>query len=414
MIDRQAPWIDVALVMLIVDASLLGLVLGPLSPAIILGSLAAYFVLRWEMLPLIARDCWPLLLIPLFAMASTMWSQVPGTTAYYATLYAATIMAGMAIGRGMVRGAFLRGYFLAFAIFTVISVLSFRWAVWGGEGGSAFVGLTQSKNTAGDMAGVGLIATLCFLFWAISQRKLLWVVTAIMTIPFYLFVLWFSRATGALIATALVTACVLAWTASRSLPRQARAAIFLLAVVFILGLIATQSWWLPPLFDAVLENSGKDAGLTGRTSLWRFADDLIARRPWLGIGYNAFWLHGNLDAEYLWRMMQITSRMGFNFHDTFREIMVHLGIVGLTVYGVVAFIGAGRLITLSALRPTHEQIFATAILAFYAIKMPFEVVGVATVHFATITFAAVLAYGYRRDAPPRRVAPRQRTQRQFP
>ncbi len=397
-IDRHAPWIDVALVMLIVDASLFNLVLGPLTPAIILGSLAIFAVLRWEKLPLLARDCWPVLLIPLFALASSLWSQVPGTTAYYATLYMATVMAGMLIGRGMVRGAFLRGYFLAFALFTIMSILSFRWAVWGGAGGTAFVGLTQSKNSAGDIAGVGLIATLCFLFWAMSRRKLLWVVSALLTIPLYLFVLWFSHATGALIATAVVSACVLAWIASRSLPRQARAVIFTLAVFLLLVLITTQSWWLPPLFEAVLENSGKDAGLTGRADLWRFADDLIARQPWLGLGYNAFWLQGNLDAEYLWRMMDISSRMGFNFHNTFREILVQLGIVGLALYGLVAFFGAGRLVALTALRPSHEQIFATAILTFYAMKMPFEVVGVSTIHFATITFVAVLATGYRRDA----------------
>jgi exopolysaccharide production protein ExoQ len=396
--DRHAPWIDVALVMLMVDASLFNLVLGPLTPAIILVSIAAFAVLRWERLPVIARDCWPLLLIPLFALASSMWSEIPGTTAYYATLYAATVIAGMMIGRGMVRGAFLRGYFLAFAFFTVVSILSFRWAVWGGAGGEAFVGLTQSKNSAGDMAGVGLIATICFLFWAMSQRRLLLVLSALLTIPLYLFVLWFSRATGALIATALVFACVLAWIASRSLPRQARAVIFALAAILVLVLIATQSWWLPPLFEAVLENSGKDTGLTGRTDLWRFADDLIARRPWLGLGYNAFWVHGNLDAEYLWRMMQISTRMGFNFHNTFREILVHLGIVGLALYAVVAFVGAGRLIALTALRPSHEQIFASAILTFYAVKMPFEVVGVSTIHFATITFVAVLASGYRREA----------------
>lgn len=383
---------------MIVFASLSNLVLVSLTPLLILGTMGAFAVLRWDRLPLILRDCWPLLLLPGFALLSTAWSGLPGTTAYYAVLYLATVIAGLMIGRGMASGAMLKGFFFGFAIYTVLSVLSMRFTVWGGDGGRAFVGLAQSKNAAGDMAGVGLIATICFFFAALSRRQLAPVATALAIVPFYLFALWFSRATGALIATTVISACTLAWIVSRRLTTQARAAIFALATLGIVALIATQHWWLPPLFDAVLESSGKDAGLTGRADLWRFADDLISRKPLLGMGYNSFWVHNNLDAEYLWRKMGISTRMGFNFHNTPREILVHLGYIGLALFAAVAAIGAARLLVVTNQRPSHERIFACAIALFYAMKMPFEVIGVSTIHFGTITTVAVLAMGYGRFA----------------
>lgn len=401
-IDRNARWIDVAIVATIVAASLFNLVLVSLTPLLIVAAMGAFALLRWDRLPEILRDCWPLLLLPSFALLSAAWSDLPMTAVYYSILYLATVIAGLFIGRGMAKGSVLTGFFLGFALFTVLSVLSFRFSVWGASGGIAFVGLTQSKNTAGDMAGVGLLATLCFFFAAFSRRQLTWMGAALATVPFYLFALWFSRATGALVATTVVLLCTLAWLVSRGLSKQARTAIFIIAVATVLGLIATQHLWLPPLFEAVLEGTGKDAGLTGRTELWRFADDLISRKPLLGMGYNSFWVHNNLDAEYLWRKMGIARRSGFNFHNTPREILVHLGYVGLALFGLVATIGAGRLLFATNQRPTHEFIFASAILLFYAIKMPFEIIGVSPIHFGTITIFAILAIGYGSPTKSRR------------
>lgn len=395
-VDRDAGWIDVTIVFTIVAASLFNLVLVSLTPLLILAAIVTFVVLRWDRLVSIVRDCWPLLLLPGFALLSAAWSDIPSTSLYYGVLYLATVIAGLIVGRGMKSGAVLTGYFLGFALFTVLSVLSLRFAPWGGSGGIAFIGLTQSKNTAGYMAGVGLIATTCFFFTAVSRRHLISICAALATIPFYLFALWFSHATGALVATVVVLACTLAWIGSRRLSRQARAGIFVIAVFAVLALVATQNWWLPPLFDAVLQNSGKDAGLTGRTDLWRYADDLISRKPAFGLGYSSFWVHNNLDAEYLWRKMGISTRMGFNFHNTPREILVHLGYIGLTLFALVGAIGSTRLLLRTNQIPSYELIFASAIAVFYIIMMPFEIIGFLPIHFGTITSLAILAMGYRR------------------
>lgn len=87
-------------------------------------------------------------------------------------------------------------------------------------------------------------------------------------------------------------------------------------------------------FDAVsyvLDMFGKEKTLTGRTDLWEFGFNFAQNSPILGIGYNAFWVRGRSEAEYLWEIFYIASRTGFHFHNLYIQTFVDLGIVGLGI-----------------------------------------------------------------------------------
>src|SRR5581483_2182010 len=75
----------------------------------------------------------------------------------------------------------------------------------------------------------------------------------------------------------------------------------------------------------------KDPTFTGRTYLWYRAEPVIQQKPLLGHGFAAFWRPGSIDAEGLWRWAGVKHTVGFNFHNTFIETLVQLGIVGLVV-----------------------------------------------------------------------------------
>lgn len=139
-------------------------------------------------------------------------------------------------------------------------------------------------------------------------------------------------------------------------------------------------------------------GLTGRADLWMKADELIAKRPWVGLGYNAFWIPGNLDAEALWRLLGIASRSGFNFHNTPREVLVHLGIVGLILFTLVALVGLIRLFIGAMANPNAGLIYQCGLTIYFLLKLPFEVIGFGTMHFSTIFVYAFLGAGYRAGA----------------
>lgn len=393
--DRRSSFWEIALVAAILGAILFNLVIGPLTPIIIILSLPAFVLLRWEMIPGLLRSSWPLLLIPGFAIASTVWSDLPGTTARYGILYLLTAFSGIIMGGAFRPANVLIGMFSAFFVYGVLSFFSFRFVPWGGPGGLAFAGLAGSKNAAGDIAALTVLTAAAILALGISARKKRWVILPILLMPIAMFCLWASHATAALISCFLALFCMILWWASRAFPYQARVSI-LLAAVFVVGVaLVTINLWLPPLFDLVLAESGKDAGLTGRVDLWRKADELIASKPWIGLGYNAFWVHGNLDAEALWRLLGIASRSGFNFHNTPREILVHLGVVGLIIFFAVALVGVTRLFAKTMGQPGPGLICQCGLVVFFLPKLPFEVIGFGTMHFSTIFFYAILGAGYR-------------------
>lgn len=393
--DRRSSIFDIIIVAIPFIAILFNRWLGPLSPLLVLAITPLYILLRWERLYSVFVKCWPLLLLPGFALVSVFWSDEPSRTLRYGTLYILTVIPAIFVGAGSDKDALIKGIFIAFAIYMFLSVPFGRWVVWGGSGGQAFAGLLGSKNSSGDAAALAILCTVAMFFWALSKRRIPWLVGSLLVLPLALFTLWASKSTGAVITTILALPCLLLWTASRLLARQVRVSIFVISFLIATILVATVSFWMGPLFEAVMENSGKDAGLTGRDVLWRKADQLIQERPWFGRGYNAFWVHNNLDAEFLWREMGIKGRNGFNFHNTPRGILVHLGITGLALFLIIFLYASFRLLIRSMMQPDMSGILCCTLLVFEAPRFYVETIGFQNMHIATLIIFILLSYGLR-------------------
>jgi len=391
---------EMAFPFIVIMAILLNLTIGPLTVLLVTGCVAAFGIVRWQTLPAVLKASWALLFLPLLALISVLWSDQPAATIRYGLLFLISVIASVMMGSGMKYETMLKGTFAAFFVFGIMCILGGRWVPWGGSGpgGIAFAGLLGSKNAMGETAGMTLLASIAMILWALPRRAYGWLLCGLACIPIALFTLWFSKATGALIAACIATFCLLLWQASRQLPVQARMAVFILAILGLTTLVLLQDYWLPALFDAVLESSGKDAGLTGRADLWRKADSLIAQRPWLGMGYSAFWVHNNLDAEYLWRLMDIKNRSGFNFHNTEREILVALGYVGLICYILVSSVYSMILIVRTMINPVVELVFASALLIYFVFKLYFESFGFGGMNVTAILVYAILAMGAAKSA----------------
>ncbi|MDT0575059.1 O-antigen ligase family protein [Croceicoccus sp. F390] len=385
-------WVQIGLLSVALLALLLNSYLGPLTPLTIFAVVAAYVVLFADRLPQVAKIAWPLLLIPLLALLSVFWSPYPAATLRYGFLFLVTVFAGVMFGCGLTRTAFLKGTFLAFFIFAVLSLMLGRWVGWG-AGGAAYAGLLASKNAAGEVAGVTLIMSLAAIAWASQRKERVWLLCAWLALPISLWLLWSSKATGALIGSVVASTCLLLWLLSRRLPVQARISLFIVVLVSVVALVIAQDYWFSFIYEAVLESSGKDSGLTGRADLWLKADSLIAARPWFGLGFNGFWVHNNLDAEYMWRMMGIKGRSGFNFHNTPREILVHLGIVGLALYAIVVGFFSVVLFSKAMVRSHVDLVLCCALWVFFAMRLPFESFGFGGMHFSSIIIFALLSLG---------------------
>jgi exopolysaccharide production protein ExoQ len=83
--------------------------------------------------------------------------------------------------------------------------------------------------------------------------------------------------------------------------------------------------------DALLAMVGRNATLTGRLPLWSLVLDAIAKRPWLGYGFNSFW-NGIAGPS-----AQIVIAAGWftpHSHNGFLDLCLDLGVCGLLIFGI--------------------------------------------------------------------------------
>ena len=390
---RSAPWVEIGLVAAPITAVLLQSRLGPLTPLTAIATAGAFVALRWERVFSTMRAIWPLLLLPILAIVSTVWSDYPAISLRYGILYLLTVLVAAFLGAGMERQNLMKGLFIAFSVYIVLSIPLGGYVIH--EFRPAWAGLMGSKNASGDVGALTVIISAAIAMWGFSQRRYVWVLAAILILPLGLWTLWESRATGALIATMISLPCLTLWFFSRALKLEIRTTIFIITIVTVLILAATITYWLPVLFEFMLAQTGKDPGLTGRDVLWAKADELIIERPFFGVGFKAFWVHNNLDAEYLWRYMGISSRAGFSFHNTFREILVDLGVIGLAVFVISMLFAAIKLFVRAMFTPTAMGILACTFIVFESPRIFFEVVAFKDLHTATFIVIIALAHGLR-------------------
>ncbi len=270
---------------------------------------------------------WPLLLLPLLASLSTLWSEAPERSLRAGLQLLLTILAAIIVSRRLsVRAMILT----LFCCHVVVIVLALPEAAGKLGSGVPLIGPFASKNQMGFAAQ--MLQALSLVVAVDRQQPGVARLTAVAMIPLTLLLVVLSQSSGALVSAALTFGTFGAIAIFGRLSMALRLAV--LAFTVLLGFLGLM---LLPEIEAALADFRlnvlkKDATLTGRTYLWAFAEQLISERPWLGHGYNAFWRQGNLEAEGLWRWGGIASRTGFNFHNAFVEMQVDLGRVGLIVF----------------------------------------------------------------------------------
>jgi len=311
---------------------------------------------------------WPVLALPLFALLSTAWSEVPGWTLRAGTQYLVTAIIGVLAGSCVKPRTMLSALFSTLAFVTALGLLAGVKEIRGDE--VTLVGLFGSKNYFGYSVGLLLLTATIVAFDRSRPGIVRLIAFAAAAVSPVLLVL--SRSTGALIFSiaAIAVTCLLAFVARFALAFRF-ASLLLMAFLVVLFLIV---WLYVGDFTAVLNSLGKDVTLTGRTWMWEWADMAIEKRPMLGVGYQAYWQPGNWGAEEIWAHDLKPDKSGYHFHNTFRQVTVDLGYVGLSVLLATIVAICGRIAScLLFSRPEAQQIFAIAAFLFVLFRFPLEV-----------------------------------------
>ncbi|GGF19730.1 ligase [Youhaiella tibetensis] len=339
------------------------------------GSLAALTFMFCGMLLIVSnparsvdslRRWWFVLLLPAYCILTALWSQFPTNSVRYGVQLMFTAMVAVVITGRLSTATLMRLMFIVYAIGVVASVAFGRT----GAGGT-WLGVFGSKNAfAAHIAVFVLIAAaltadrdspwflrLCALGGVVISGPLLILAQSagatLMVLPCL-----------AVIVLTLVTTRLSQNQKLFLLVMLAIAAAALALVVLVLG---------DTLLAEVLEGSGKDPTLTGRTDLWATGLGYIAERPLQGLGYRSFWVIGFAPAEELWAMFDVPAGAGFNFHNTYISNAVEIGLVGLAMQIVLIYGGALLMAAYTFARPSPANALLLALQLLMILRSFIEV-----------------------------------------
>ena len=303
---------------------------------------------------------WPVLVLPVLCVLSFSWSREPAISLRMGIQLLATAIVVVAICRHLSARAFLCTLFLCMGVSMLVSLLfgevrsdiGARIGIYGSK--NAFAGAAATFTIlAFGMAmtsGAGRILRLLGLF-AVGAGTLL--VVSAQSVSAILF----------LVPALLALVIVMKIHRLGALPAWLVVTFASLGAVLV-GLALQANW--STVSDFVLQATGKDLTLTGRTELWAAAMALIGERPVFGVGYQAFWVQGHADAETLWFMFGIEGRSGFNFHNMYLSNAVEIGIPGAILQAVL-LLGTAVYAGMWAIRTGHAVPATLFALVFVAV-----------------------------------------------
>ena len=350
-----------------VEAPLAALSLTALVLIPVFHTLAALAFLAFGMLLVLARPT-PMLgvlwryrlifVLPVFCTVSMLWSEVPGASLRAGVQLTATCVIAVLMAARLPQRWF---FVTVFAALMLTVLLSLALGSYRADTG-ALVGLYGSKNA---MAWAAALTTLIAVGLAAASGlpgsiRLAALISAPLALPA-------TRLAQSVSALGYLPIGLTAFAAIL-LMRPFRASVRIVAAVFLtLGfayVLLVAAIHAEALSDAFFDATGKDVTLTGRTDLWLIALSYISERPVLGLGYQAFWVHGNPTAEAIWRAFGIASRSGFNFHNTYLSNAVEIGVLGILLQTLM--MGAALILTARRALATGDRVDA---LSFATIAM---------------------------------------------
>ncbi len=325
---------------------------GGIATQFIANALIVVLLLRRPRLVLrrIAAVPW-LALLALLAIASSLWSLDPSVTLRRSIPFALAGLLGVYFAARFPPArqmAILRLTLVFLALATVVFAVFLPG-----------IGLDHTPGHTADWQGVFTQKNACGRIMVLASAVILFggrvTLRRLGELALFVFVLILSGSRGAwIIEGALVLLWLLVRFCGRCGPRW-RLVVAVASPAGALGcaaLVFVNYPRLAPLF-------GRDLTLSGRTAIWAQVLGNIARHPWLGYGYDAFW-RGMQGPS-----LQISSSVHFvvvHAHNGFLEIALELGAAGLLLFFLTGVRAARQLWPLWIRGPVEVIAFPLAVL----------------------------------------------------
>ncbi|GLQ53721.1 O-antigen ligase family protein [Devosia nitrariae] len=337
-------------------ALILNTMFGPLAVLVFLASGLALIATRPEYSLYVVARHWIILLLPAYCLASTLWSEFPTVTLRHGAQFAVTCVIAIVIANRVPPIVLHR---FLYAIYGFGVLLSFAFGRVRDDIG-AWIGIFGSKNAFAGVVSVFMLASLALLI----DKRAHWLarVAAAASVLVAAPALVLAQSAGAIIV--LIPAIgILALIHISRFTNLAQRLFFgvMLALVAAAGVVVFVAYG-DAILAQVLDLSGKNPTLTGRTDLWQIGINLINQNPLFGVGYQAFWVQGSALAESLWAEFSIESRSGFNFHNTYISNAVEIGLIGVGLQVLILYGGLVGCLLWAFRNPSPASAFFSAFL----------------------------------------------------
>jgi exopolysaccharide production protein ExoQ len=367
------------------------------APGVLLfvASGGALAILNWQANVKLAARFAPLLLIPAIAILSALWSDAAQVTMRAALQLFLTMLLAILVSGNLPPRRFILMLWLVFLVLCSTAIPYAGASLQSGQPlASPFLG---SKNQIGRDTYLLFASALALCFDRKLHPALRFAAAA--TIPMAFALGYLSQSGGGTVSFMLGLVCFPILASLTWFSPRARAILAGLAVI---------AFGFALLFRAQIDDSianfrsnvlNKSESLTGRTYLWDVANNLWHDRLYLGHGYGAFWRHGNLEAEGLWRWGGIPARTGFNFHNALAEMKVDLGLLGLSALIASCLAVAALCIWRQLREPSVAGAFFTTVILVLYIRSYVESELIYPFSMMTLIWVAAAVYARREPGP---------------
>lgn len=365
--------------------------LGMMGGLVFLLLAGLYAVVRLQQCRDALCRCWVQLAFPAFAMLSAVWAVYPAVTLRAAVQMTLTAFAGLLLSQAARPRVVLTGFFVAYAGYTLASVLAGNTHPDGIGGALALYGLGgEAKNYFADTSGTAVLLAMVLFAACIERRSFALAALVVGVAVACVLATLRAHSAGAVAALALSAGLLAGLLILRQWPPTLKLGF----ATCLLGIFVLAGLFFEPLLAMVQEMSAKDSGLTGRGYLWYRADFIIAQRPWLGVGYYGFWNPANPDAIGLWRYFDVRQEStGFSFHNSYIQTLVETGYIGLAVMVGSWIVGIVALLRRFVLTPSLATCFWLSYMALQLSKSPVEPIRPAALIAPTIMLFVALGFG---------------------
>lgn len=273
----------------------------------------------------LALKCAIFLSLPVLSALSFGWAAAPSETLRMGLLMILNFAIMVTIATRLDRRQIIRCLFFAGTIMVAMMAPYWQYLHLDSQFGS--------KNLIAIRMLFILFASLAVAYDSDESYLLRFAAVPVAGIAF-LFTVLANSATATILAIAGVGALTATWMIWQPATRIRHlrsfvivaGAVFLFAGVMILLAIPNNT-----IIDDILARFGKDSTLTNRTLMWEAGNRVADQKPLFGHGYGSFWRPEVGAAQTLNELDHRAPGTKHSFHNTYIEVRVGLGYVGLTL-----------------------------------------------------------------------------------